>query len=97
VKNVKLHLHISEELGAALLEEELNGVPSGYAERVRANPLRASELIKLAIERRLASAEGQLLDPAQPEFDEVEQAVNEEVPNIQTVQVDEEKDQANAE
>jgi len=73
-----LHLHISDELGAALLEEELKGVPSGFADRVRSSPLRSSEMIKLAIERRLANAEGKLVDPAQPEFNEVEEKTDAE-------------------
>jgi len=58
--NMKLHLHISDALGAALLEEELKNMPSGFAQRVRDNPLRASEMIKLAIERRITEAETDL-------------------------------------
>ena len=50
---MKLHLQISEELGSALLDEALKDMPSDFAARVRANPVRSSEMMKLAIERRL--------------------------------------------
>jgi hypothetical protein len=55
--NVKLHIQLSETLATALLNEGLRGLPTDFAESISRSKVKSSEVIKLVIQRHLATLE----------------------------------------
>ena len=57
---MKLHIQLNDDLANVLLDEGLTGLPSDFAETIRNNAVKRSEIIKLVIHRHLAK----LVDPS---------------------------------
>jgi hypothetical protein len=54
---MKVHIQLSDSLADKLLEEGLTGLPNDFAETIRNNAVKRSEIIKLVIQRHLAKLE----------------------------------------
>jgi hypothetical protein len=63
--NMKLHIQVSDDLATKLLDEGLVGLPADFADTIRGNAVKRSEIIKLVIQRHL----GKLGEPSMGQLD----------------------------
>ena len=54
---MKLHIQVSDDLAEKLLDEGLTGLPNDFADSIRGNAVKRSEIIKLVIQRHLGKLE----------------------------------------
>jgi hypothetical protein len=54
---MKVHIQLNDDTAEILLNEGLAGLPHDFAETIRGNAVKRSEIIKLVIQRHLAKLE----------------------------------------
>jgi hypothetical protein len=64
---MKVHISLSDEMADKLLEQGLVDLPEDFADSIRGNSVKRSEIIKLVIQRELAKLFSRSLGKPEPD------------------------------
>lgn len=64
---MKVHIQLSDNMAEMLMEQGLVDLPDDFANSIRDNPVKRSEVIKLVIQRELAKLHSRSLGKPEPD------------------------------